>query len=76
MLIPAVLALGQMRNLKHLIPFSVIANGSIIIGFAITLYFLFQDIKPISSVNMIATLPQLPKFFATVLFAIEGIGAV
>ncbi|XP_046486293.1 proton-coupled amino acid transporter-like protein CG1139 isoform X2 [Neodiprion pinetum] len=76
MLVPALLALGQIRNLKHLVPFSVIANISIMVGFAITLYYLFQDIKPISSVNLIASPGQLPKFFATVLFAIEGIGAV
>ncbi|XP_048511138.1 proton-coupled amino acid transporter-like protein pathetic isoform X2 [Athalia rosae] len=76
MLLPAVIALGQIRNLKHLVPFSVMANICIVIGFGITLYYLFQDIKPINSVKMIATVPQLPKFLATVIFAIEGIGVV
>ncbi|XP_012281262.1 proton-coupled amino acid transporter-like protein pathetic isoform X2 [Orussus abietinus] len=75
-LIPAVVLLGQIRNLKYLVPFSMIANISIVIGFAIMMYYLFEDIKPISSVNLVASLPQIPKFFATVIFAIEGIGVV
>lgn len=75
-LIPAVLLLGQVRNLKFMVPFSIVANLSMITGFAVTLYYIFNDIKIPSHVKPIASIEQLPSFFATVLFAIEGIGVV
>lgn len=75
-LIPAVLLLGQVRNLKFMVPFSIVANLSMMTGFALTLYYIFNDIKIPSHVKPIASIEQLPSFFATVLFAIEGIGVV
>ncbi|XP_076752801.1 proton-coupled amino acid transporter-like protein pathetic [Xylocopa sonorina] len=75
-LLPAVVLLGQVRNLKYMVPFSMIANLSMMIGFAITLYYVFDDIEIPSNVKLIASVKQLPTFFATVLFAIEGIGVV
>ncbi|XP_066598221.1 proton-coupled amino acid transporter-like protein pathetic [Prorops nasuta] len=77
-LIPAVILLGQLRNLKYLVPFSVVANISMMISFAITLYYIFSDLgqKSFDNVKMFSSVGQLPKFFATVIFAIEGIGTV
>lgn len=75
-LIPAVIFLGQIRHLKILVPFSVIANGCLSVGFAITLYYIFSDIQPLENIHYVSTWGQLPKFFATVIFAIEGIGTV
>ncbi|XP_008216697.1 proton-coupled amino acid transporter-like protein pathetic [Nasonia vitripennis] len=75
-LIPAVVLLGQIRHLKILVPFSVIANMSLTIGFSITLYYIFSDLKPLSEIHYVSTWAQMPKFFATVIFAIEGIGTV
>ncbi|XP_058789139.1 proton-coupled amino acid transporter-like protein pathetic isoform X2 [Phymastichus coffea] len=75
-LIPAVVLLGQIRHLKILVPFSVVANISLTIGFAITLYYIFSDIQPLEKIHYVSTWEQLPKFFATVIFAIEGIGTV
>lgn len=75
-LIPAVVLLGQIRTLRILVPFSVIANASLTVGFAITLYYIFSDIKPLSEINYVSSWGQLPKFFATVIFAMEGIGTV
>lgn len=75
-LIPAVILLGQVRNLKYMVPFSMVANVSMLVGFIATLYYIFRDIKPIDSVDMFSTPAQLPIFFATVVFAIEGIGVV
>lgn len=75
-LIPALVLLGQVRNLKYLVPFSILANICMMSGFAITLYYVFSDVKPIDSVKMFSSVEQLPRFFATVIFAIEGIGVV
>lgn len=75
-LIPAVILLAQIRNLRYLVPFSTLANIFIVVGLAMTLYYVFTDLKPIEEVKYIASVGQLPKFFATVIFAIEGIGVV
>ncbi|XP_047358470.1 proton-coupled amino acid transporter-like protein pathetic [Vespa velutina] len=75
-LIPAVILLGQIRNLKYMVPFSMVANISMMVGFSVTLYYIFKDIQPIDKVEMFSSTEQLPIFFATVVFAIEGIGVV
>lgn len=75
-LIPAVLLLGQVRNLRYMVPFSMAANISMLVGFAITLYYIFNGIQVAPDVKMVGTLQHIPTFFATVLFAIEGIGVV
>ncbi|XP_076296414.1 proton-coupled amino acid transporter-like protein pathetic [Lasioglossum baleicum] len=75
-LIPAVLLLGQIRSLKYMVPISMVANICMMAGFAITLYYIFRDIQFSSNVKLIASAAQLPTFFATVIFAIEGIGVV
>lgn len=75
-LIPAVVLLGQVRSLKYMVPFSMLANICMMSGFAITLYYVFSNVQPISSVKLFSSVEQLPRFFATVIFAIEGIGVV
>lgn len=47
-----------------------------IAGLAATLYYVFYDFKPTNDIKYIASAENLPKFFATVIFAIEGIGVV
>lgn len=75
-LIPALVLLGQVRNLKYLVPFSMLANIFMMSGFAITLYYIFSNVKSIENVKLFSSAEQLPHFFATVIFAIEGIGVV
>ncbi|KAK0178851.1 hypothetical protein PV327_007698 [Microctonus hyperodae] len=75
-LVPALILLAQVRNLKYLVPFSFLANVFIVVGLAITLYYIFTDLKPISTVKYVSNVENLPIFFATVIFAIEGIGVV
>ena len=76
---PAILLLGQIRNLKFLVPFSMVANLCLSVGICITLYYIFSGFKPENIEQLHYGPPSwsdLPKFFATVVFAIEGIGAV
>lgn len=76
-LIPALVLLGQVRNLKYLVPFSMLANIFMISGFSITLYYIFSNVQSIDDdVKLFSSVEQLPRFFATVIFAIEGIGVV
>lgn len=76
LLIPALILLGQVRNLKYLVPFSMLANIFMVSGFSITLYYVFSTIQWNQNDKLLASVEQLPRFFATVIFAIEGIGVV
>lgn len=72
----AIVLVGQIRNLKVLVPFSATANVFIVVTFAITLYYMFRDPLDFSDKPMYAGYKTLPMFFATVIFAMEGIGVV
>ncbi|KAL0839291.1 hypothetical protein ABMA28_016041 [Loxostege sticticalis] len=74
-LIPLVL-ICQIRNLKHLVPCSALANFLILVVFAITLYYVFKDLPPAKDRVMVASITQWPLFLSTVVFAMEGIGVV
>lgn len=64
------------RNLKHLAPLSTFANVLMLTGFIITLYFITQDLPPVSDRPYVASWEKMPLFFGTALFAFEGIGLV
>ncbi|KAF5295595.1 hypothetical protein FQR65_LT10398 [Abscondita terminalis] len=76
MIMAFLLLSAQVRELKHLVPFSFLANVCLIAAFAITLYYLFLQMNPVSSVPGFASVSTLPIFFSTVIFAMEGIGVV
>lgn len=67
---------GQVRELKHLVPFSFLANVFMVISFALTLYYMFDEIPDPAEREMFSSFGQLPLFFSTVIFAMEGIGVV
>ncbi|GAB6033217.1 hypothetical protein CHUAL_012821 [Chamberlinius hualienensis] len=73
--IPTVL-LNLIRNLKLLVPATVVANVCEIISLGIIFYYVCQDIPHTSSVPMMAPFSTLPLWFGTVIFAFEGIGLV
>lgn len=70
------LLIGQLRNLKWLVPFSMMANIFIVVTFAIVLYYMFDEPLVYSDKPLIAKASHIPLFFATVIFAMEGIGVV
>lgn len=69
---------GQVRQLKHLVPFSFIANLMLIVTFGITAYYMFSGISEISikDRSLAAGISGIPSFFSTVLFSMEGIGTI
>lgn len=75
-LLPILIAVNLIRNLKYLAPFSMLANIFIGTGMAITYYYLIQDLPPVESAPQIVEIKQLPMFFGTAIFALEGIGVV
>jgi proton-coupled amino acid transporter len=76
MLLVVLIPISLIRNLKYLVPFSAIANIFILVSFVITLYYIFSENLDTSKRELMANVEQLPLFFATVIFAMEGIGVV
>ncbi|XP_014243811.1 proton-coupled amino acid transporter-like protein pathetic isoform X2 [Cimex lectularius] len=75
-LLPFLILMNLIRNLKFLAPFSMIANILIGTSLGIIMYYVFQDVKPMNSVPAFASVHTLPIFFGTAIFALEGIGVV
>ncbi|XP_075214391.1 proton-coupled amino acid transporter-like protein pathetic [Lycorma delicatula] len=67
---------GQIRHMKYLVPFSALANGLLIVGLIITLYYITQDLPPISSRKFTAPVTELPLFLSVLLLGMEGIGTI
>lgn len=57
------LLLAQIRKLKYLVPFSIIANVSIVVTFAITLWYMFEGPLEIMKRPLFSSWSQLPLFF-------------
>ncbi|XP_054274645.1 proton-coupled amino acid transporter-like protein pathetic isoform X2 [Macrosteles quadrilineatus] len=75
-LLPLLICMNLIRNLKYLAPFSMVANILIGTGMGITFYYIFQDLPPVTSQPKFSSMAQLPIFFGTAIFALEGIGVV
>lgn len=75
-LLPFLIVFSLVRNLKYLAPFSMLANVLIATGMGITFYYIFTDLPTISDVPNFSSWSQLPLFFGTAIFALEGIGVV
>uniref|UniRef100_A0A2M4A0X7 Putative amino acid transporter n=1 Tax=Anopheles triannulatus TaxID=58253 RepID=A0A2M4A0X7_9DIPT len=71
-----ILVIGQIRELKYLVPFSALANLFIVVTFGITLYYIFKDPLEFDDKPLFSSFGTLPLFFSTVIFAMEGIGVV
>ncbi|VVC27247.1 Amino acid transporter, transmembrane domain [Cinara cedri] len=75
MLIPLV-AINLIRNLKLLAPFSQLANIITFVGLGIVLYYIFQDLPPVSSRPLFGEPMKYTMFVGTTLFALEAVGVV
>ncbi|KAL3274753.1 hypothetical protein HHI36_019540 [Cryptolaemus montrouzieri] len=75
-LLPILIAVNLIRNLKYLSPFSMLANILIGTGMGITFYYISQDLPSVQSVPQFVEIHELPMFFGTAIFALEGIGVV
>ncbi|XP_034255640.1 proton-coupled amino acid transporter-like protein pathetic isoform X2 [Thrips palmi] len=75
-MLPLLVLLNLIRNLKYLSPFSMAANMLIGTGMAITLYYVLTDLPAVTERPYFSTWQQLPLFFGNAIFALEGIGVV
>lgn len=75
-LLPLLILMNLIRNLKFLAPFSMIANILIGTSLGIILYYIFLEVPSFNSRPAFASVETLPLFFGTAIFALEGIGVV
>ncbi|XP_045492259.1 proton-coupled amino acid transporter-like protein pathetic isoform X4 [Colias croceus] len=75
LLLPLVL-ITQVRYLKFLVPFSVIANLCLVLTFGVTCYYTFVDLPEVSNAKLAADIGEWPLFLSTAIFAMEGINVV
>uniref|UniRef100_A0A8D8K1L4 Proton-coupled amino acid transporter 4 n=1 Tax=Culex pipiens TaxID=7175 RepID=A0A8D8K1L4_CULPI len=69
-------AITQVRELKYLVPFSLIANVFMVVAFAICLYYIFSEPISLENRNHWPELSALPTFFSIVVYAIDAIANV
>ncbi|XP_068912540.1 proton-coupled amino acid transporter-like protein pathetic isoform X3 [Tenebrio molitor] len=75
-LLPLLILMNLIRNLKYLSPLSMIANILVAVGMGITFYYLIVDMPSLDERPKFVEFTKLPKFFGTAIFALEGIGVV
>ncbi|KAJ8959317.1 hypothetical protein NQ318_022003 [Aromia moschata] len=75
-LLPLLILMNFIRNLKYLAPLSMIANILVASGMGITFYYVFSDLPSVVSRPSVASFSTLPAFFGTAIFALEGIGVI
>ncbi|XP_055586858.1 proton-coupled amino acid transporter-like protein pathetic [Uranotaenia lowii] len=68
--------ISQIRELKYLVPLSLLANFSLLLTFAISMYYIFEKPFSLENRNLWPDFAGLPSFFATIAFAIEGASLV
>ncbi|XP_056648490.1 proton-coupled amino acid transporter-like protein pathetic isoform X2 [Diorhabda carinulata] len=68
----------QIRELKHLVPFSFLANATMVLALAITGYYMVKDMTLVdpSERKLATSISGIPTFFTTIIFAMEGIGTI
>lgn len=76
LLLPLLIPINMIRNLKHLAPLSVVANLLMATGVIISIYYTMIDMPSVEERPKMAEWDKLPMFFGTVIFALEGIGVV
>ncbi|XP_026313980.1 proton-coupled amino acid transporter-like protein pathetic [Hyposmocoma kahamanoa] len=75
LLIPLIL-IAQVRYLKFLVPFSVVANVCFMITFGITCFYTFTGVDNHMDTKLVTDVSQWPLFLSTAIFAMEGINVV
>ncbi|XP_017133590.1 glutamate transporter polyphemus [Drosophila elegans] len=67
----------MIRQLKYLIPFNILANILIYVGFLMMMYYLFVDLPPITErAIFFGAVEKLPLFFGIALFSITSVGVM
>ncbi|KAE8740264.1 hypothetical protein FOCC_FOCC014225 [Frankliniella occidentalis] len=74
MLIPFVLAMGLVRDLKWLVPLSHTSNTLFLAGLSITMYYVLKDAPSPLTARQTGTLGDYPLFLSAMIYGMENIG--
>ncbi|XP_055614745.1 proton-coupled amino acid transporter-like protein pathetic [Uranotaenia lowii] len=66
----------QIRELKYLVPFSLLAITSILVVFLICLFYIFKLPLKFGEQSLWPDVTKLPSFFGTVVYAMDGIATM
>lgn len=75
-MLPPLIGINLLRNLKHLTPLSMISNIFFMFGVLVSYYYIIDDLPSVSERPAFSSIEQLPIFFGTTIFALEGVGVV
>ncbi|KAL1517835.1 hypothetical protein ABEB36_001549 [Hypothenemus hampei] len=75
-MLPPLILINLIRNLKLLSPLSMIANVLVATGISVTFYYIISDLPAFDSQPAYESITKLPIFFGMAIFALEGIGVV
>lgn len=70
------LLLMQVRDLRRLVPFAVLANVLAVIGLGIFIYFISLDFPGFEDSKKFGTLMDFSHFIGTALFSLSAVGVV
>lgn len=70
------ICLSAIRNLKYLVPVSMLANVFMAISLSITIYYVVRDLPDIAERPLVRDFSAMPSSIAITIFAIEAIGVV
>lgn len=74
-LLPLIL-MNCVRNLKHLAPYSTVANLMTFLGLGMILYYIFNDYPTPSKAEPFGEIRNFPLFLGTTLFSLEAVGVI
>ncbi|XP_017150812.1 glutamate transporter polyphemus-like [Drosophila miranda] len=64
------------RHLKYLVPFNMVANIVMYVGFFMIFYYLFRGLPPITDRKFFNEPSNYPLFFGIVLFSVSSVGVM
>ncbi|KAJ6647742.1 Proton-coupled amino acid transporter-like protein pathetic, partial [Pseudolycoriella hygida] len=77
LMLPFLILLNLIRDLKSMAVFSVVANIFVSLCLVVTAYYIFRDDLPVVTDRIaMANCTKMPIFFGTAVFALEAIGVV
>lgn len=75
-ILPFLISITLIRNLKLLAPFSQVANFAMFIGLGILMYYIYNEFKFIKEDQWVRPPMRYSLFIGTTLFALEAVGVV